>query len=108
MEVIFNNGKVPLELAPNRDKMGGVLKYLTFLNMILQVDASLKYLAFLSSVLLFFYHKVSKQIVFSRTKCYQQVHNNCSHLAHKDPSSDMNHLTFLGNAKLIKQPTNLR
>ena len=30
--------QVPLELAPNRDKMGGVLKYLTFLNMVLQVD----------------------------------------------------------------------
>ena len=30
--------QVPLELAPNRDKMGGVLKNLTFLNMVLQVD----------------------------------------------------------------------
>merc|ERR1712012_17089 len=32
----MNVVKVPLELAPNRDKMGGVLKYLTFLNMVLQ------------------------------------------------------------------------
>ena len=48
-----NTGQVPLELAPNRDKMGGVLKYLTFLNMLLQVDHSLMYLAFLS-ILLFF------------------------------------------------------
>jgi len=32
----MNVVKVPLELAPNRDKMGGVLKYLTFLNMLLQ------------------------------------------------------------------------
>ena len=28
--------RVPLSLAPNRDKFGGVLKYLTFLNMVLQ------------------------------------------------------------------------
>merc|ERR1712126_438253 len=32
----MNVVKVPLELAPHRDKMGGVLKYLTFLNMLLQ------------------------------------------------------------------------
>merc|ERR1719442_389427 len=32
----MNVVQVPLELAPNRDKMGGVLKYLTFLNMVLQ------------------------------------------------------------------------
>ena len=48
-----NTGQVPLEFAPNRDKMGGVLKYLTFLNMVLQVDHSLMYLAFLR-ILLFF------------------------------------------------------